>query len=171
MQMHSYTVSALLLATVLACAGSATAAPMVPFVPDHHPRAFDRLGQHDDAGLILVQGRGRGGGGQRGANRGGGGQRAAVGANRGGGFNSNDFHRNMSNTRNVNVNANRNVAVRGGGGCCYGNYNTGPSWGGVAAGVATGALVGAAVHSAASTPTYYAPPPTYPPGYVTPPPY
>jgi len=71
----------------------------------------------------------------------------------------------------VNVNANRNVYARGGGGCCYGNYNTGPSWGGVAAGVAAGAVVGAAVNSAASSPTYAAPPPTYPPGYVSPPPY
>ena len=51
----------------------------------------------------------------------------------------NDFHRNVSNTRNlnaaasryVNVNANRNVHVSGGG-CCYGDYNTDPSWGGVA---------------------------------------
>ncbi len=51
----------------------------------------------------------------------------------------NDFHRNVSNTRNLNAaasrygnaNANRNVHVSGGG-CCYGDYNTDPSWGGVA---------------------------------------
>ena len=66
-------------------------------------------------------------------------------------------------------NASRNVNVSGG--CCYGNYDTGPNWGGVAAGVAVGAMVGAAANSAASSPTYAAPPPTYPPGYVTPPPY
>ena len=166
--MHSYTVSALMLATVLAFAGSATAAPVMPFVQEHHPRAFDGPDQSDTGGLILVQNRGRGGGGQR----------AAGGANRGGGFNSNDFHRNVSDTRNlnasanrnVNVNANRNVNVHGGG-CCYGNYNTGPNWGGVAAGVAVGAVVGAAANSAANSSAYAAPPPAYPPGYVSPPPY
>ncbi len=125
----------------------------------------------------------RAAGGGGGAQRGGGGQR---GANRGG-FDSNNFHRDASNTRNrntatnrnvsansnrnANITANRNVNVNGSGGCCYGDYNGGPSWGGVAAGVAAGAVLGAAVNSAASTPTYAAPPPTYPPGYVSPPPY
>jgi hypothetical protein len=75
----------------------------------------------------------------------------------------------MSANRNVNVNANRNVNVSGG--CCYGNYNSGPSWGGVAACVTVGTMVGAAANSAASAPTYAPPPPTYPQGYVTPPPY
>ena len=70
----------------------------------------------------------------------------------------------------MNVNANRNVSVNGSG-CCAGSYNDGPSWGGVAAGVATGAVIGAVVSSAASAPTYVAPPATYPPGYVSPPPY
>ena len=161
--------STVLFVTVLALAGSANAGPVMPFAPDRDVRAAEKPAQSHDGGLILVQ---------RGGRAGGGGERYAGGANRGG-FNSNDFHQNMSNSgnwnaaanRNVNVNANRNVYARGGGGCCYGNYNTGPSWGGVAAGVAAGAVVGAAVNSAASSPTYAAPPPTYPPGYVSPPPY
>ena len=176
--------SALLLAAALATAGSATAVPAMPFIPGHATPAVERLFQSDSSGVILVEGRGRGGGG--GQRAGGGGQRAAGRANPGG-FNSNNFHRDVSNPRNVNarsnrnvnaaanrntnVNANRNVNVAGGGGCCYGNYNEGPSWGGVAAGVATGAVLGAAVSSAANSTTYAAPPPTYPPGYVSPPPY
>jgi hypothetical protein len=175
-----------LLAIGLALAGSASAAPVTPFGPDSVSRAIGWANQSDEFGWSLVQYRGRGGGG---------GQSAANRANRAGGFNSSDFHQNISNTRNlntganrnvnvngnrnvnvngnrnVNVNGNRNVYVSGHGGCCYGNYNEGPSWGGVAAGVAVGAVVGAAAHSAASSPTYAAPPPTYPPGYVTPPPY
>jgi hypothetical protein len=63
------------------------------------------------------------------------------------------------------------VNVYGGGGCCSGSYDDGPSWGGVAAGVAVGAVVGAAASSAVQAPTYVVPPPTYPPGYVAPPPY
>ena len=55
---------------------------------------------------------------------------------------------------------NRNVAVHGNGGCCY-NYNSGPGWGGVAAGVAVGAVVGAAAASTVPPPPAY-----YPPGYV-----
>lgn len=172
-----HTRSTLLFATALAFAGSAMAAPVTPFAPDSILRAIDTAVQSDEFGLILVQNRGRGGGGGRAA--GGGGQRAAASANRGGSnFKSNDFHRDVSNTRNTNVNANRNVNVNanrnvaaGGGGCCYGNYNSGPNWGGVAAGVAVGAVVGAAANSAAQSSTYAAPPPTYPPGYVAPPPY
>jgi hypothetical protein len=34
-----------------------------------------------------------------------------------------------------------------------------------------GAMVGAAANSAANSQAYAAPPPTYPPGYVAPPPY
>jgi hypothetical protein len=158
--------STLLFAVALAFAGSAAAAPVTPLAPDPVSRAPGLTVQSDDSGLILVQRRGGG------ARAGGGVQRSAGRANRGGGFNSNDFHRNVSNTRNfnanrgANINANRNVNVSGGG-CCYGNYSTGLSWGGVAAGVAVGAMVGAA----ASSPSYAAPPPYYPPGYVTPPPY
>ena len=184
--------SALLLAAALATVGSATAVPAMPFIPGHARLAMERPFQSDSGGVILVEGRGRGGGGG-GQRAGGGGQRAGGGGQRSarranpGGFNSNNFHRDVSNprtvntrsnrnvnaaaNRNTNVNANRNVNVAGGGGCCYGNYNEGPSWGGVAAGVATGAVLGAAVSSAASSPTYAAPPPTYPPGYVSPPPY
>ena len=163
----------LLMATALAFAGSAMAAPAVPFAPDSVSRAIDTVGQPDESGLILVQNRGRGGGGQR---AGGGAQRSAAGS-RGGSFNSNNFHRDVSNSRNTNVSANRNVNVNTNrnvnvsAGCCNGNYSTGPSWGGVAAGVAVGAVVGAAATSAAQAPTYAAPPPYYPPGYVTPPPY
>jgi hypothetical protein len=163
--------SAPLFASALAFTGSAVAAPVTPIMLDRGSWTVAGPASSDASGLILVQNRPRGGGAQRYA-RGGGGA-----ANRGG-FNSNEFHQNVSNTRNlnatanrnVNVNANRNVHVNGGG-CCYGNYNSGPSWGGVAAGVAVGAVVGAAVNSAASSPTYVVPPPTYPPGYVSPPPY
>jgi hypothetical protein len=170
--------SALVFAAVLASAGNATAAPVLPFCPDRGIRAVESPVQSDGAEFILVQARQRGGGGAR-RGAGGGAQRAAGGANRGGGFNSNNFQRDVANTgnrsananRTVNATANRNVNVNGGGGCCYGNYNSGPSWGGVAAGVAAGAVVGAAVSSAANSPTYVAPPPTYPPGYVSPPPY
>src|SRR4051794_37039955 len=173
---------ALVLAAVLASADSATAMPWNPFDPARDLRAFERPAQPDGGQFILAQGRG-GSGGQRG---GGGGQRAAGGTSRGN-FNSNSFHGDVSNTRNrsatanrnvnassnrnVNATANRNVNVNGGGSCCYGDYNSGPSWGGVAAGVAAGAVLGAAGNSAASSPTYATPPPTYPPGYVTPPPY
>jgi hypothetical protein len=167
--------STLLFAVVLAFVGSATAAPVTPFAPALVSPAPGWSAQSGDSGLILVQRRGGGG------RAGGGAARSAGRANRGGGFNSNEFHRNVSNTgnfnasRGANINANRNVNVSGGGyrggGCCYGNYNTGPSWGGggVAAGVAVGAM-GAMVGAAASS-SYAAPPPYYPPGYVTPPPY
>ena len=95
-------------------------------------------------------------------------------------FNSNNFHNDVSANRvasssanrntsvNRNVNASRNVNVSGGG-CCS-SYDSGPGWGGVAVGVATGVAVGAIASSAAST-AYAPPPPTYPPGYVNPPPY
>jgi len=163
----------LLLAAALAVAGSAAVASAMPFASNPLVRTPQAGVQSEDGGFTLVQNRARGGGGQRGgANA----QRPASRPNRGGGFNSNDFHQNVSNTRNsnvnrnVNVNTNRNVNVSGGG-CCYGNYNTGPNWTGVAAGVAVGAMVGAAASSAASAPAYAAPPPTYPPGYVSPPPY
>ena len=177
--------STLLFAVALTFAGSATAAPVTPFAPDPVSRAPGWSALSDDSGLILVQ---RHGGGGRG-----GGGRPAGRANRGGGFNSHEFHRNVSNTGNFNASRNVNVSGGGyrgggyrgggyggggyggggyrGGGCCYGNYDTGPSWGGggVAAGVAVGAL-GAMVGAAANS-SYAAPPPTYPPGYVTSPPY
>jgi hypothetical protein len=170
-----YCGSTLLVATALMFAASATAAPVTSFAPGSVSRAGNTASKADEPSPILVQNRARGGG-----------QRAAGAANRGGSFNSNNFHRDVSNTRatnaggnrnvnaaanrNVNVNANRNVNISGGGGCCNGNYNSGPTWGGVAAGVAVGAVVGAAANSAAQS-TYAAPPPTYPPGYVSPPPY
>jgi hypothetical protein len=165
-----YRTITLALAAAMALASDATAAPVTQMVSKQVAGAVERAVRPDDSALILVQNRTRGGGGQRAGG-------AARGADRSS-FNSNDFHRNVSNTqtrsassnRNVNVNANQNVNVSGGG-CCYGNYNSGPSWGGVAAGVAVGAAVGAAATSAASSPTYVAPPPTYPPGYVSPPPY
>ena len=164
----------LLLATTLALAGSAMAAPVTQLAPGSVSRAMEAARRPDESGLILVQNRGRGGGGgQRAAA---GGQRGGGGANRSGNFNASNFNRDVSNSRNTNVNrnanvnANRNVNVSGG--CCNnGNYDSGPNWGGVAAGVAVGAVVGAAATSAAQSTTYAAPPPTYPPGYVTPPPY
>ncbi|MDR3529008.1 MAG: hypothetical protein P4L90_00420 [Rhodopila sp.] len=175
-----YTKPSLWLATFLALTSGAVAAPVTLFAPRSVSHALDTARRHDDAGLILAQNRGRSGGGGQRAGGGGGGQRAAAG-NRGGNFNSNNFHRDASNVnqnanvnrntnvnRNANVSANRNVNVDGG--CCNGNYDSGPNWGGVAAGVAVGAVVGAAASSAAQSPTYAAPPPTYPPGYVTPPP-
>ena len=164
-----YTKSSLLLTTALAFAGVAFAAPVTQLAPRSISRELDTVRQPDGSGVILVQNRGRGGGGQR-----------AAGANRGGSFNTNDFHRDAANSRNTNVNrnttvnrsanvnANRNVNVNS---CCNGNYDSGPNWGGVAAGVAVGAVVGAAANSAAQSTTYAAPPPTYPPGYVAPPPY
>jgi hypothetical protein len=163
----------LLLATTLAFAGSAMAAPVTQLAPGSVSRAIDTVRQPDESGLILVQNRGRGGGGgQRAAA---GGQRGGGGANRSGNFNANNFNRDVSNSRNTNVNRNANVNasrnVNVAGGCCNGNYDSGPNWGGVAAGVAVGAVVGAAATSAAQSTTYAAPPPTYPPGYVTPPPY
>lgn len=181
-----YRASAFLSAIALAIAGSAIAAPVVPFPPDHVLQAVENLSHTDHGPLILVQNRARGGGrtaggGGRAAQRsaGGGAQRSAAAANRTGSFNSNNFHQSVSNSRNAstttnrtaNVNATRNVNVSGEGGCCHGSYDDGPSWGGVAAGVAVGAVVGAAANAAASSTTYAAPPPTYPPGYVTPPPY
>jgi hypothetical protein len=173
-----YTKSSLLLATALAFASVGFAAPVTQLASRSISRELDTVRQPDGSGVILVQNRGRGGGGQRAG--GSGGQRAA-GANRGGNFNTNDFHRDVANSRNTsvnrnttvnrsaNVNANRNVNINGG--CCNGNYDSGPNWGGVAAGVAVGAVVGAAANSAAQSTTYAAPPPTYPPGYVAPPPY
>src|SRR5215472_1802054 len=112
----------------------------MPFAPNHVLRSLDTGIQSNEGRLILVQNRQRGSGGQRPAGR----------ANRGGGggFDSNDFHQDVSSTRNlnanrnVNVNTSRNVNVSGGG-CCYGNYDNGPNWGGVAAGVAVGAMIGA----------------------------
>jgi hypothetical protein len=153
----------LALAAAMALASGGAAASVITIVPRHVASAVESVVRPSDGAVILVQNRSRGGGGQRAVNR--------------GSFNSNDFHRNVSNTqtrnvtsnRNVNVNTNRNVNVSGG--CCYGSYNSGPTWGGVAAGVAVGAVVGAAATSAASSPTYVVPPPTYPPGYVSPPPY
>ena len=172
-----YTKSSLLLATALAFAGVAFAAPVTQFASRSISRELDTVRQPDGVrGHSCAESRTW----WRRQRRGGGGQRAA-GANRGGNFNTNDFHRDVANSRNTNVNrnttvnrnanvnANRNVNVNGG--CCNGNYDSGPNWGGVAAGVAVGAVVGAAANSAAQSTTYAAPPPTYPPGYVAPPPY
>ncbi len=109
-----------------------------------------------DTPLVLVQRRGGGGGGGH-VQRGGGGanvNRANVNranVNRANvnrtNFNANNFQRNVT--------VNRNVAVSGG------NYNSGPNWGGVAAGVAVGAGV-TAVASAAANSASYPPPPPYP---------
>jgi hypothetical protein len=152
-----YRTPSVLLAAGLAFAGAAAAAPAMPFGRDEVSGGLTMAPRDGDSGFLLVQR--RGGGEWRG----------------GGGFNSGDFHRNVSNTQGYNRNVNRNVNrnYNGGGGCCYGNYNSGPSWGGVAAGVATGAVLGAAVSSYNRQPAYaYPPPPAYyPPGYVTPPPY
>jgi hypothetical protein len=145
------------------CLAAALLAPLAAampsrgaFAPWHDSEASAGTGDTANP-LILVNGPRRGGG---------------SGGNRQN-FNSNNFHRNVSNNhnvnrnanvnvnRNANVNVNRNVVVHGnGGGCCY-NYNSGPGWGGVAAGVAVGAVVGAAAASAAQPP-----PPYYPPGSV-----
>ena len=110
-------------------------------------------------------------------------------------FNSNNFRKDVSSNRvnsnrvnaskrnnvavsnqrrNVAVNNSRNVVVAGnrggGGGYCCNDYDSGPGWGGVAAGVVAGAAVGAIVTSAATS--SYAPPPAYvPPGYVAVPAY
>lgn len=171
---------ALVAAAAIALTTNSSAAPIGSANRNTIAQALEIIHKADDAALILIQNRGQGGG------------RRSGSADRGGNFNSNNFHkdvsgtrngnvsaqrnanvnanRRVSNDRNVNVNANRNVNVSGGS-CCNGSYDDGPSWGGVAAGVAVGAVVGAAVSSAASAPTYVAPPPTYPPGYVTPPPY
>jgi len=80
-------------------------------------------------------------------------------------FNANNFHssvgsnhtvnRNSNVNRNANVNVNRNGGYYGGG-CSH--YDSGPGWGGVAAGVAVGAVVGAAAASAAPPPPVYYPP-------------
>jgi hypothetical protein len=119
------------------------------------------------------------GGGARAGGGGGGGARAAAGGGNRQNFNSNSFHNDVSTNKvanrnvsrntsaNRNVNASRNVNVSGD--CCN-SYDSGPGWGGVAAGVVTGVAVGAIANSAAST-SYAPPPPTYPPGYVNPPPY
>ena len=62
-----YTKSMLLLATFLAFSGGAAiAAPVTQFAPRSVARAIDTVRQPDESGLILVQNRGRGGGGQRG---------------------------------------------------------------------------------------------------------
>jgi hypothetical protein len=122
-----------------------------------------RSAEANDPSLILVAGPRGGGGGNR------------------QNFNANNFHNNVSSNRNSNVNVNRNATVNrntnvnvnrnanvnvnryGGGyngGCCS-HYDSGPGWGGVAAGVAVGAVVGAAAASATAPP-----PPYYPPGTV-----
>ena len=172
--------STFIFATMLASAGGADAAPTMPFISTLSMQGIERPAQSGEGGIFLC--RAAGGGWRRRSAR----RWWPARANRGG-FDSNNFHRDASNTRNrntatnrnvsansnrnANITANRNVNVNGSGGCCYGDYNGGPSWGGVAAGVAAGAVLGAAVNSAANTPTYAAPPPTYPPGYVSPPPY
>ena len=100
-----FTRSTLVAATTLAFSISALAAPVTSFAPASVARAIDVAVQPDASGVILVQqrGRGGGGGGQRaaaGGNRGGG-QRAAASGTRSGNFNSNNFHRDASNTRNA----------------------------------------------------------------------
>ena len=175
--------SALLFAIVLVSTGSAMAAPVTRFVPDSVSRAINTVDRPDefrsDPGTARrTRGRGRAGcwwpwwrrgEPQRQL------QQQQLPSRRGEQQQPQDKRQceqpnaNVNANRSANVNANRNVNVYGGGGggCCYGgNYSSGPSWGGVAAGVAVGAVVGAAANSA-----YAAPPPTYPPGYVTPPPY
>jgi hypothetical protein len=140
-------------------AAAALIAPLAAAVPSQAAlmawHANGTSAEGNDPALILVNGPRHGGGGSGSRN-----------------FNSNNFHSNVSRNTNVsrnsnvnvnrsaNVNVNRNVNVHGGGSCCY-NYNSGPGWGGVAAGVAVGAVVGAAAAS-----TVQAPPPYYPPGTV-----
>jgi len=161
-----YTGSTLLIAAAVVFAGNAITVPATAFAPSIVSLAIGAAIQPDGLGVILVQNRRNAGGGQRGA----------AGGGRGGNFNSNNFHRDVSSSRNTNVNASRNVNVNANRnvnvnrGCCNGNYDAGPNWGGVAAGVAVGTVVGAAVNSAAQSNAYAAPPPTYPPGYVTAPP-
>jgi hypothetical protein len=95
-------------------------------------------GATDDAPLVLIQHR-----------RGGGASVSRTNVNRTTvnrtNFNSNNFHRDVS--------VNRNVVVTGG--------NSGPNWGGVAAGVAVGVGVTAAATAAANSASY-PPPPPYP---------
>jgi hypothetical protein len=55
--------SASVLATVLAYASSATAAPAMPFIPDLGIEAIERPVQSNEGGFIL-EARGRGGGGR-----------------------------------------------------------------------------------------------------------
>jgi hypothetical protein len=134
------------------------------FMPWRDATTYAAPADSNDPALILVNGP-RTGGANRNVN-------VNRNANRQG-FNSNNFHNSVSNNHNVNVNRNANVnvnrnanvnvnrnAVVHGGGCCA-SYDSGPGWGGVAAGVAVGAVVGAAAASAAQPP-----PPYYPPGSV-----
>ena len=156
----------------------------VSVIPPGGERLLDGGSKPGFLQVARERGGGGGGGGGARAGGGGGGARAGGGARTGGGgnrqnFNSNNFHndvsankvanrsanRNTSVNRNVNTSSNVNVS----GGCCS-SYDSGPGWGGVAAGAATGVAVGAIASSAAST-AYAPPPPTYPPGYVNPPPY
>jgi hypothetical protein len=148
--------------TLMAIASSHAA-----FMPRSAATASAGMADTASSAFILI----RAGGGNRNANR--------------QNFNANNFHNNVSANHNVNrnsnvnvnrnsnvnvnrnsnVNVNRNVVVHGGGGCCV-SYNSGPGWGGVAAGVAVGAVVGAAVTSAAQPPpTYYPPGSVYVPAY------
>ena len=60
-----YAKSTLLLATFVAFAGGAIAAPVTQFAPRSVARAIDTIRQSDESGFMLVQNRGRGGGGQR----------------------------------------------------------------------------------------------------------
>jgi hypothetical protein len=109
-----------------------------------------------DAPLVLVQRRGGGGGGGQ-VQRGGGGANVnRANANRAN-VNRTNANRTNFNANNFqqNVTVNRNVAVSGG------NYNSGPNWGGVAAGVAVGAGV-TAMATAAANSASAPPPPPYP---------
>ena len=174
--------SALLFAIVLTSTGSAMEAPVTRFVPDSVSRAINTVDRPDEVPsdprtARRTRGRGRAGcwwpwwrrsEPQRQLQQQHFHRDVANNSSRRTNVNASNRSANVNANRSANVNANRNVNVYGGrGGCCYGgNYSSGPSWGGVAAGVAVGAVVGAAANSA-----YAAPPPTYPPGYVTPPPY
>ena len=64
-----YRASAFLSAIALAIAGSAIAAPVVPFPPDHVLQAVENLSHTDHGPLILVQNRARGGGRTAGGRR------------------------------------------------------------------------------------------------------
>ena len=77
-----YTKPSLLLATALTFASVAIAAPVTQFAPHSISRALDTVQQPDGSGVVLVQNRGRGGGGQRAGWRSACGWRSASGRRR-----------------------------------------------------------------------------------------
>ena len=176
---------AALFAAAPAFTGNAVAMQVPPLALGTNHKPESTPSQSVGTDVILVHSRACAGGRRRAGGRSAGGASRSGATASPGSFNGNDFHQNVSSTRNlnanprrnVNANANRNVTVNAnrnvnfsGGSCCHGSYNSGPTRGGVAAGVAVGAMVGAAANSAASS-QCQGPPPTYPPGYVSPPPY